>query len=409
MMIFWTLTGALALAVSAAIGAALMRGRVGDAPPAAYDIGVYRDQLREVERDQARGVLTEAEAGRVRTEVSRRILAADAQLQRGGETGGQPPVAGRIVFALATLALVGGSLALYSRIGAPGHPDLPREARLAASDEARSARLSQAEAEARALPAPAQPEPAPEFAELMDKLRAAMQEIPDDPRGLQLLARNEAMLGNTSAAIAAQSRLIEVSGPAARADDYAFLADLMVTAANGYVSAEAETTLRTALERDPGNQTARYYLGLYLAQVDRPDAAFRLWDGLLKDSPADAPWVPLIRDAMPELASMAGVKYQLPPPGDTAGPSAADVEAAGAMSAADRMEMIRGMVAGLSDRLANEGGTAEEWAQLISAYGVLGETERAKAIWGEAQEVFATRPEDLETVRAGAIRAGVAQ
>ncbi len=408
-MIFWILTGALALAVSAAIGAALLRGRVGDAPPAAYDIGVYRDQLREVERDQARGVITPTEAGRIRTEVSRRILAADAQLQRGGMSGGQPPVAGRIVIVLATLVLVGGSLTLYRQIGAPGYPDLPRAARLAASNDARAERLSQAEAEALALPAPPQPAPTKEFAALMDRLRTAMHDNPDEPRGLMLLARNEAMLGNTRAAIDAQSRLITVRGPAADADEHAFLADLMVTAAHGYVSTEAEAALRTALERDPENGAARYYLGLYLAQVGRPDAAFRLWDALLKDSAADAPWMPLIRDALPDLAMMAGVTYELPPLPDTPGPNAADVEAAAEMNSADRTEMIRGMVAQLSDRLANEGGTAEEWARLISAYGVLGETARAATIWDEAQEVFAARPEALKTVRAGAIRAGVSQ
>ncbi|QIE44966.1 c-type cytochrome biogenesis protein CcmI [Pseudohalocynthiibacter aestuariivivens] len=408
-MIFWILSSALALAVSGAIGMALLRGRAGSTAPAAYDIGVYRDQLREVERDQARGVLTPAEAGRVRTEVSRRILAADAQLQQGGVTGGQPRAAGRVVIALATLVLVGGSLALYWQLGAPGYTDFPREARLAASDAARADRLSQSAAEARALPAPAQAAPSPEFTALMERLRTAMQENPDDPRGLTLLARNEALLGNTQAAIAAQGRLIEVKEASAEADDYAFLADLMVTAADGYVSVEAEAALRAALERNPSHGAARYYLGLYLAQVDRPDTAFRLWQELLTDSAPDSPWVPLVRQGLPDLASMAGVKYQLPPLPDTPGPSAADVEAASDMTAADRMEMIQGMVSQLSERLASEGGTAAEWARLIGAYGVLGETERAAAIWKEANQVFADRPEALEVVRAGAIRAGVTE
>jgi cytochrome c-type biogenesis protein CcmH len=79
------------------------------------------------------------------------------------------------------------------------------------------------------------------------------------------------------------------------------------------------------------------------------------------------------------------------------------------MTPQERMEMIRGMVENLNDRLANEGGTAAEWAQLIAALGNLGETDRAAAIWGEAQQVFAARPDDLGTVRAAAERAGVAE
>ena len=78
---FWIIIGSLALGVGAVLALALLRGRKGDVPPAAYDLQVYRDQLKEVDRDLARGVIAPAEAERVRTEVSRRVLAADAELQ----------------------------------------------------------------------------------------------------------------------------------------------------------------------------------------------------------------------------------------------------------------------------------------------------------------------------------------
>jgi cytochrome c-type biogenesis protein CcmH len=74
-----------------------------------------------------------------------------------------------------------------------------------------------------------------------------------------------------------------------------------------------------------------------------------------------------------------------------------------------QQEMIRGMVAGLAERLATQGGTEQDWARLINAYGVLGEQDRAQEIWAEAQVVFAAEPERLEVVRAAAARAGVAE
>ena len=129
-MIFWFLAGVLALAVSLILGLALLRGRVGDASPAAYDLQIYRDQLQEVDRDLARGVISGTEAERLRAEVSRRVLAADAQLRAGGETGGQPGRAGLIVAILVAVGLAGGSLALYSQMGAPGYRDVPLKARL---------------------------------------------------------------------------------------------------------------------------------------------------------------------------------------------------------------------------------------------------------------------------------------
>jgi cytochrome c-type biogenesis protein CcmH len=79
------------------------------------------------------------------------------------------------------------------------------------------------------------------------------------------------------------------------------------------------------------------------------------------------------------------------------------------MTPEERQDMVRGMVAQLSERLATQGGSAGEWARLIAAYGVLGETDRAQAIWAEAQQRFAGRAADLEVVRAAAAQAGVAE
>ena len=71
--------------------------------------------------------------------------------------------------------------------------------------------------------------------------------------------------------------------------------------------------------------------------------------------------------------------------------------------------MIQGMVAQLSDRLATEGGSAQEWARLIGALDVLGQTERATAIYNEAQQVFADAPQALAIIQAAARQAGLTQ
>ncbi len=71
--------------------------------------------------------------------------------------------------------------------------------------------------------------------------------------------------------------------------------------------------------------------------------------------------------------------------------------------------MIEGMVEGLAERLANEGGTPAEWAQLIMALGQLGQTDRAAAIWGEAQQVFAANPQAMDTIRQAAERIGITE
>ena len=82
-----------------------------------------------------------------------------------------------------------------------------------------------------------------------------------------------------------------------------------------------------------------------------------------------------------------------------------DVEAAAEMTEDDRQTMIRGMVNGLSERLALEGGPPSDWARLIAALGVLGEEERAIAIYTEALQRFAGNDAALEAIRNGARQA----
>jgi cytochrome c-type biogenesis protein CcmH len=79
------------------------------------------------------------------------------------------------------------------------------------------------------------------------------------------------------------------------------------------------------------------------------------------------------------------------------------------MSDEERTEMIRGMVDRLSDRLATTGGSAEEWARLIGALGVLGEADQAALIWQNAKDVFGDRPNDLAIVRGAARKLGITQ
>ena len=79
------------------------------------------------------------------------------------------------------------------------------------------------------------------------------------------------------------------------------------------------------------------------------------------------------------------------------------------MNDEDRAQMIAGMVAQLSERLANEGGTASEWARLITALTVLNETDRAQMILEEARTAFAGQEADLEVINAAAAQAGLGE
>lgn len=408
-MTFWILITFMAMAVTGLLLLALLRGRAGQTPAAAYDLQVYRDQLKGVDRDLARGVIAEGDAERIRTEISRRILAADTQMQAESEGSGQPRTLTAVVAGCVALVVIVGAFFMYRDLGAPGYGDLPLSLRIELAQDARENRPDQARAEEQ-MPASPKPEIDPGYARLIEQLRETVKKRPDDLQGQVLLAQHEANSGNYKAAYQAKARVIEIMGDQANAQDYAEQAEMMILAAGGYVSPQAEGVLETALDRDPAHGPSRYYYGLSLSQSGRPDIAFRIWEETLRESPADAPWVPAIRSQIVDLAFRAGVDFSLPDaPGAPAlaGPSAADIQAAGDMNADEVKDMARGMVERLSERLANEGGSPPEWARLIQTLGVLGETDRARAIYAEAQQVFGNDADAIALLREAAQAAGI--
>lgn len=446
--LFWVIAAAGALVSFGALFAPMLRGAAPAESRARYDAKVFRDQLREIEADKTRGLMTEAEARATEIEVSRRLLAsAGADGGSSDASGAAPRRASRLAGAGLTVLLLLAGLGLYASLGSPELGDQPLLARLERAAAERADRPGQAEAEAALAaagariplpddvgstppPAPgprrdAAPEvSAPELSAndpdsiLIARLKEAVASRPRDERGQRLLARALGGLGDWAGARAAQGALIGILGERATADDYAEWAELMILATNGYVSPEAEAALGQALTREPGHQLARYYSGITLLQGGRPDLAYRIWSGLLAEGPETAPWIPTIRSQIGEVARMAG----LPPPDvpgapraaapraatpQPPGPSAAEIEAAGEMAAEDRQSMIEGMVGQLAARLDTDGGTAEDWARLIRSQGVLGRVSDAQASWDRAKAQFADDPAALDSLAEAARAAGL--
>ena len=397
-----------AAAFAITVGVFWLMSRAMRSAPQASDnpsLRVYRDQLAEVDRDLARGVLSTEEAGRIRTEVSRRVLDAD-RLPVAPTGGGTAAVSmASVLIAGALLLAVAG----YFWLGAPGYPDLPLSARLERAQAAYDNRPDQAQAEL-AAPAPVAVQADAEFTDLMTKLRAAIAARPDDVAGLALLARNEASLGNYIAARTAQAHLVGLKGDKATAQDHELLAQMMIAAAGGLVTPQAEAELIKALQIDPGLGLARYFSGLMFVQTGRPDQTFALWEPLLAQGPADAPWIAPIRDQIEDIAMMAGIKFTLPDQTapDAKGPDAAAVAAADSMTPQDRQAMIEGMVAQLQTRLDADGGPVEDWVKLINALTVLQETDRAQAAVLAAETAFAGNLDALNKIAGAVSKAAIA-
>ncbi|UWQ42901.1 c-type cytochrome biogenesis protein CcmI [Leisingera aquaemixtae] len=412
-MVFWTVTALIAFSAALLLAMIIIRAREQGEPAAAFDLRVYRQQLREVDKDLARGVINEGDAERIRTEISRRILAADAQLQNRKSGHAQPKSLSLVSAVAIALLITGGTLGLYWQLGAPGYGDLGLKDRIRMAGQRAESRPSQAEAEA-GIPALPEPQVEEGYIKLVEQLRKTAGEREGDARGQALLAQHEANLGNFKAAYEAKANYIRLAEGKVNARDFTELAELKIMAAGGYVSPEAQTDLQKARAIDPAHGPARYYWGLMLGQIGRPDLAYREWAATLRDGPADAPWVKGIQGQIEEMAFRAGVEYRpIPPGGGTApalpGPSAEDMAGASELSAEEQQEMIRGMVTRLSDRLASEGGSAEEWARLIGALSILGETERARTVYAEARGAFEADAEALALLETIAAQSGITE
>ncbi len=395
-MLFWIICAALSVVVGLIVATPLLRKTTpkGVDP----DVAFYRAQLAELDRDTDRALITPQEASIARTEIARRLIAADTATPQFHSDKPAPVLGGVAVAIIAVFGLIS-----YAYLGAPGYDDMPLKARIAASDDMRANRPSQSAMAAVAL-SPPPPDVTDEYMASINQLREIVPTQGDDLQGWSLLAIHEAQLRNYTAAADAQARVIALKGPDATIGDTHRLVDLLVAAAGGLVSPETETILADLFANDPNDFVARYYLGALYNQTDRPDVALRMWRPVVANGDPAAYHTEAARAQIEDAAFRAGENYTLP---DLRGPTADDIANANDMSEADRTAMIANMVAGLSDRLATEGGPASDWARLITAYGVLGETDAATAIWNEARNVFAGSDSAIALLRTAANSAGI--
>ena len=403
-MIFWVTT----FLICALISIFFYRTITQEAPDIIpnSDLEVYKDQLLNIDKELSRGIIAIDEAERIKAEVSRRILELGKRKQFVLKK--ETKVSGLIFSTIFLIILIVGGSFIYQEFGAPGYANISQSQRIKNANELLKGRATQEKLLQDRGSQQNFKTPEGNYGELVKKLRQKVAERPTDLEGLKLLAGIEAKIGNIDEAVKAQQQFLKVLGDSASDLDFFNYADLLINQVDGVVSPESEKALRSALRINPQNGGAMYYIGLMLAQNDRPDLALRLWKQLLKSENLEAPWIPLIRDDIERLAVLAGdTKFKSPLIELTPGPTAEDVDIASKMRNEERQGMIRGMVSRLSERLSTDGGSPNEWARLINALGVLGEIQSAKSAWKEAKNIFKGSPTSLEILNTAAQKIGL--
>lgn len=345
-MLFWILVAAL----TAGVGAILLYplAAVSQAAPEerAGETAVYRDQLKELDRDMAGGLISAEQAEYARAEIGRRLLAISAApvvtaapRSRRGSRLAQ-------AFIILILPLIG--LCLYLRTGEPGLPSQPLQARL--------------------------DHPGNDMAILVAKAEHHLAEVPDDGKGWDVLAPIYFKMMRLDDAQMAYRNAIRLLGPTP--ERLGSLAETLMAASDGVITAEAREALQASVNLNPDNPRAKFYLALAFEQENKPEQAKAAFVELAKQSPADAPWLPLVNE---HIAKNGGAPAAPPAvdPKAPGGPNAQDVAAAQNMTAQDRQQMIKGMVDTLDAKLKDDPNNFEGWIRLIRSYAVLNDRDKA--------------------------------
>ncbi len=326
------------------------------------ETAVYKDQLAEIDRDVAAGLIGPSEAEAARLEISRRLLAA-ADNQR------DPPVASNTKWrrAAAVIALVGlptVAVAFYLPLGSPRLGDFPLAERVRTPDAA---------------------EP---LDNLVVQVQQHLEKNPTDGRGWTVLAPVLARLGRFDEAVRAYHNSITYAGDDAgrRAD----LGEALTGAAGGVVTAEAKAEFERAVVLNADEVKATYFLGLAAEQDGRHPEAASIWRAMLEKAPPNAPWRPLVRAALARVDGSTAPALS----GET-------MAAANGMTEGDRSAMIHSMVERLASRLKQNGDDVEGWLRLVRAYMVMGDRDKAMSALSDARQAVANDAERLRQLNEG--------
>jgi cytochrome c-type biogenesis protein CcmH len=231
MMIWFIFAGMTAAVVAALLVPFLRKTAVPAGSDSDFDSAVYRDQLQELDRDAARGIIGEAEAQAARNEISRRLL----QVAKPGE-----PVAGNRYAVLAVLLVPLIALPIYAKYGSPRVPDVPLQERL------KGAIANQ------------------DFSALVATVEAHLAKVPNDVEGWRVVAPAYRREERWAEAAEAYANILRLAPPTAEAiADYG---EMLVYVNEGMVTGEAQKAFEEALKLNPGDARAKFYSDLAVKQ-----------------------------------------------------------------------------------------------------------------------------------------------
>lgn len=385
-MLLWVSFAILTASVVALLLRPLRQAQVAVVEPAAADLAVYRDQLRELDAERDRGLVVESEIESARAEVARRLIkrasGSTSEAAMSADDAASLNRVRRVYVAITALLPVVG-IGLYLLSGSPHLPDHPFSERQTAAGPGT--------------------EGASSVVNLIAQVEQRLRDHPEDGRGWDVIAPIYLRLGRYADAAHAFAEANRLEGETVRR--LLGFAEATLLAENGIVTEPVRKAALRVLELDPARIEVRVWLTLAKEQDGDLAGAAAEYRDILDKAPADAAWRSAVSERLDLVTrKLKGEKIPDEAPAPQAAPSAPAPAASGempdvsAMSPADRDAFVLSMVNRLADRLKENGKDLEGWIRLARAYKVLGRESDALAALASARENFAGDRASLDEI-----------
>lgn len=313
MTVFWIVSAVLICAALLFLLPPLVRGHAPLRPDRDDENArLYRDQLAELDRELAAGVLREEQHREAKLEIERRLL------EDVGTPANALPAAAtrepRWVSVAVAAAIPVIAVSFYLWVGNPGALD----------------------PQARAAPEADHPVTPEQIAALVERLAERLKQTPDDLEGWTMLARSYNMLGRFEQSAQAYAHLVKL-----RPDDADLLADyadVLGMARGRSLEGEPYDIVKHALKANPNHIKSLALAGSAEFEFKHYAAAAAYWERILPLVGADSEYGRSIQASIEDARNLgkvpAGSVAKAPAARDAKTPAAADAAITGTVKLA---------------------------------------------------------------------------
>ncbi len=357
----WAVLGAIAAFSALWLIWPFLRATVVETGSGDAAVSIYADQIGEVSRDRDRGLISAGEADAALKEIEwRRARAARSMSSALAISNRSVPAA-----ALAGAAVLAVAIGGYHLTGTPGATDRP----LAERTQEQLAQRAAA-------------------GDITARIQLLIERTESEPESFEawwVLARSHASVGDHAASAEAYRRAVLLRG-----DDPGVLSAYAeaMTLANGNKVPEGAEIIFSQVAKDNADPRAFYYLALARAQRQDFEGALDDWTALARSSDANAPWMPLVRRDIVNMARFLKRDVTAYLPDATAAEIAT---ASGQAPVAHDTDALRA-------RIAEDAMDYDAWIALAEAEAGAGDMDAAAETLAEARRTFQSAPFLLQKI-----------